>query len=44
MGYSMFTQGVNWANLKEMALDAAQYHFADGQIQESSGFTLPKVI
>lgn len=32
MGYSRFTQGEDWANLREVMLDAARYDFANGQI------------
>ncbi len=29
LGYSIFTQGENWADLKEMVKDAVRCHFDD---------------
>ena len=29
LGYSIFTQGENWADLKEMVKDAVRCHFED---------------
>ena len=36
LGHSVFTQGENWEDLKEMVRDAVLCHFDDGE--------LPKVI
>ena len=33
LGYSIFTQGEDWADLKAMIKDAVLYHFGDGREQ-----------
>ena len=37
LGFSIFTQGEDWADLKAMVRDAALCHFDDGDKRRSSG-------
>ena len=35
LGYSIFTQGEDWADLKEMARDAILCHFGDNSVPKA---------
>ncbi len=39
LGYSIFTQGENWADLKEMVKDAVRCHFDDNSVHCAFRYT-----